>query len=154
MIIHQSGSSDHYDFATAAELTSSVRLVFESGSGTISGTLTDAVSGSAKVVAYVYKKGTFNRTTEMTGQGSSNIQFKNAITSDVVNGSGAYELHFLESGNYEVYFASYKDTNADGELELQGTLAVTTSGSLDILNLAVAAGASLTVNATATAVVP
>ena len=53
MIIHQSGgTSDHFDFATAAELQSSVRIVSENSTGTISGTITDNVSGSVKVIAY------------------------------------------------------------------------------------------------------
>lgn len=154
IIVHQSGGpSDQYDFATAAELESSIRVVAESKTGSISGSLTDAVSGSGKVVAYVYKKGTFVRSAEMQGQGTSNIQFKNAVSSAVVSG-GSYQLHFLESGDYEVHFASYKDTNSDGEFELQGTLVITGSGSINFLNLGVAANASLTANATVTAVLP
>lgn len=155
IIIHQSGGpSDQYDFATAAELESSIRVVAENKTGVISGNLTDAVSGSGKVVAYAYKKGTFVRSTEMQGQGASNIQFKNAISSAVVNGTGSYQLHFLESGDYEVHFASYKDTNSDGEFELQGTLVITGSGSINFLNLAVTTNATLTANATVTAVLP
>jgi hypothetical protein len=153
MIIHQSGGpSDHFDFATAAELQSSVRIVAESSTGTISGTVTDAVSGSGKVVAYVYKKGTFNRSVEMQGQGASSIEFKNAVSSAVVSGTGSYELHFLESGDYEIYFASYKDTNADGEFELKGTLIAVGTGGLDLLGLKVNANATLKVDVTVTGV--
>ncbi len=151
MIVHTSGA-DHYNFATSAELANSIRIVSENGAGTISGTLTNSIAGSTKVVAYAYKKGTFNRTTEMQGQGSSNVQFKNAVTSAVVNGSGAYQLNFLESGNYEVHFAHYTDTDANGEVELGGTLIVTSG--LDILNLLINSNTTLTVNATATAVLP
>lgn len=159
MIVHQAGAADHYDFATTAELQNDIRLVVESKAGTVSGTLTDAVSGSARVVAYAYKKGTFNRATELAGQGSSNVQFSNAVTSSlttggIIAGSSQYQLHFLESGVYEVYFASYKDTNADGEFELQGTLIAAAGGSLDLLNLSVSANTTLTVNATATGVLP
>jgi len=152
MIVHQTGGGSNYAFATAAELNNDVRLAFESGSGTISGTLTDNVSNSTKVVAYLYKKGTFNRSTELQGQGSSNVQFANAISSDLVGSNGSYEFHYVENGDYEIHFASYKDTNADGIMDLQGTLVAT--GSLDLLNLTLNAGASVTVNATATAVLP
>ena len=153
MIVHQSGGpTDHYDLATAAELQNDVRVTVDNG--TISGTLTDAVSGSAKVVAYVYKKGTFNRATELSGQGASNVQFSNALSSTLVGGGGSYQFHFLESGTYEVYFASYKDTNADGEFELQGTLIATAAGGLDLLNLSLSANATLTVNVIATGVLP
>lgn len=159
MVVHQAGASDHYDFATAAELQSHVRLMVENQTGTVSGTLNDNISGSAKVIAYAYKKGTFNRATELSGQGASSIQFSNAVTSSlatggIIGGSYQYQLHFLESGVYEVYFASYKDTNADGEFELQGTLVVVAGGGLDLLNLSVSANTTLTVNATATGVMP
>ena len=70
----------------------------------------------------------------------------------MVNGSGNYQLHFLESGEYELHFASYKDTNADGQFELVGTLIIIGAGTIDPLNLAVSAGLTLTVNATATGV--
>lgn len=155
MIVAQTGNpADEYDFATTAELQNDVRVVAETNSGTISGTLTDAVSGSGKVVAYVYKKGTFNRTTELQGQGASNVQFSNAVSSTLVGAGGAYQLHFLEAGDYEVHYASYKDTNADGKYELQGTLVVLTSAEIDILNLHININATLTLNATATAVLP
>ena len=88
----------------------------------------------------------------MQGQGSSNVQFKNAVTSAVVSGSGAYQLNFLESGNYEVHFAHYTDTDANGEVDLSGTLVVTSA--LDVLNLLVSSNTTLTVNATATVVLP
>jgi hypothetical protein len=155
MIIEQSGSvSDKYDFATAAELQSSIRVVAESSTGAISGTLTDNISGSGKVVAYAYKKGTFNRTNEMQAQGASGIYFMNAVSSSVVSGSGVYQLHFLETGEYEVQFASYKDTNSDGVYELNGTMVVTGAGTIDLLNLTIGANTTLTANASVTAVLP
>jgi hypothetical protein len=155
MIIHQSGGpSDHFDFATSAELQSSVRIVAENSAGTISGTVRDAVSGSGKVVAYVYKKGNFNRSVEMQGQGASNIEFKNAVSSAVVSGTGSYQLHFLESGDYEIYFASYKDTNADGEFELKGTLIAVGSGGLDLTGLKINAKATLKLDITVTGILP
>ncbi len=155
MIVPQAGvPTDQYDLATAAELQNDVRVVVESNTGTISGTLTDNISASGKVVAYAYKKGTFNRTTEMQGQGASNVQFQNAVSSTLVGAGGSYQLHFLEAGDYEIHYVSYKDTNADGKFELQGTLVVIAGGGLDILNLHVGTNATLTMNATATALLP
>lgn len=155
MIINQTGNpADQYDFATAAELQSSIRVVTQNQTGTMSGTLTDNISASGKVVAYIYKKGTFNRAVEMQEQGSSNVQFKNAVNSSLVASNGTYQLHFLETGAYEVHFASYKDTNADGKYELMGTLVVVGGGTIDLLNLNITANTTLTVNATATAVLP
>ena len=155
MIKYQPGvPTDRYDFVTVAEMQNDIRIVVENKTGTVSGTLTDNISASGKVVAYVYQKGTFNRAIEMSGQGTSNVQFSNAVNSSSVAANGFYQLHFLESGLYEVHFASYKDTNADGEYELMGTLIVTGAGGLDLLNLNVAANVNLTVNASVTAVLP
>jgi hypothetical protein len=155
MIVAQTGNpADQYDFATSAELQNDVRVVAEANASKISGTLNDNISGSAKVVAYAYKKGTYNRSTEMQGQGTSNVQFKNAVSSTLVGSGGAYQFNFLENGEYEVHFASYKDTNADGKFELQGTLVVVAGGGLNILNLLLNANATVTLNVTATAVLP
>ena len=63
-------------------------------------------------------------------------------------------MDLRDSGAYELYFASYKDTNADSEYELQGTLVATVGGGLDLLNLNLSANAALTANVTATAVLP
>jgi Domain of unknown function (DUF4382) len=155
IITRQSGGgADQYDFATATELESSIRVVAESKSATIAGTLTNTAVGTGKIIAYAYKKGTYNRSTEMQASGASNIQFKNAVSSSVVNGSGNYQLHFLESGEYEIHFANYTDTNADGQLELSGTLVVAGAAGLDLLGLNLNAGVILTANATATAILP
>ncbi len=155
MIVAQTGNpADQYDFATSAELQNDVRIIAETNAGKISGTLTDNISGSTKVVAYAYKKGTYNRATEMQGQGASNVQFKNAVSSTLVGSGGAYQFNFLENGEYEIHFASYKDTNADGKFELKGTLVVLAGGGLDVLNLLLNTNATLTVNVTATAVLP
>lgn len=155
MIIAQAGNpADQYDFATIAELQSDIRVVTEDQTGTISGTLTDNISVSDKVIAYVYKKGTFNRTVEMQGQGESNIQFKNAVSSSLVASNGAYQVHFLENGEYEIHFASYNDSNTDGKYELSGTLIVLGTGSIDLMDLNITANTVLTVNATVTGVLP
>lgn len=155
MITRQSGAgADQYDFVTTTELENSIRIVAENKAGTIAGTLTNSVVGSGKVIAYAYKKGAYNRTTEMQASGTSGIQFKNAVSSSVVSGSGNYQLHFLETGEYEVHFANYTDTNADGKWELSGTLVVLGAGSLNFLNLNVGANITLTANATVTAILP
>jgi len=155
MIIHQAGgASDQYDFATAAELQSSIRVIAESNAGKISGKLTDNISGSGKVIAYAYKKGTYNRDNEMEAQGASGVYFKNAVTSSLVDNAGNYQLHFLENGDYEVHFASYKDVDSDDEFELIGTLIVTGAGNIDLLDLTVGANATLTLNASVTGVLP
>lgn len=153
MIIRQTGGgADQYDFAAAAGLQTAIRVVTEGNSGTISGTLSNNLAGTGKVIAYAYRKGTFNRSAEMQGSGS--VQFQGAVSSSVVNSNGQYQLHFLESGDYEIHFANYTDSNADGQWELNGTLLVLGSAGIDLLNLGVTARATVTANVTATAILP
>lgn len=155
MIIRQGGGgADQYDLATTAELQTAVRVVKEGNTGTISGTLTNSVAGSGKIIAYAYKKGTFNRATEMQASGSGNLRFRNAVSSSEVSANGQFQLYFLETGDYEIHFANYTDTNSDGQWELSGTLVVLGSAGLDLLNLGVGANITVTANATATAILP
>lgn len=155
MIVYQAGNpADRFDFATTAELQSDIRIVVENQTGVIAGTLTNNITGAGKVVAYVYKKGTFNRSVELQGQGSSNVQFKNAVSSSLVAANGTYQLHFLEAGAYEVYFSSYKDLIVPGQFTLQGTLSVNAANSVDFMNLNVTSNSTLTASGTVTAVNP
>jgi hypothetical protein len=148
MIIHQSGNTtDQFDFVTTTELQNSVRVVVENKTGVIAGNVTNISTSADKIVVYAYKKGTFNSTTETQAQGSSGIEFKNAVSSATVSGAGHYELHFLEAGSYELHFAGYKYNSITGKSELQGSVSVTGSGALDLLNLSVVANATLTANA-------
>lgn len=115
--IKSEGSSD-YRFVTTAELNSSVRATMKEKTGTIKGKCTNNTSSNTKIVAYAYKKGTYS-TAEKSGQGSSSIQFKNATTSALVDGSGNYQLSFLNEGEYDVYFASYETDNS-GKVSFKG----------------------------------
>ena len=128
--IAYAGSGNAYTFASDSELGSALRLVAAGKTGSIKGTYTGSTVGAEKVVVYAYKKGEFNKETEMQAQGSSGIQFKNAVSSALVSGN-AYTLAFLEPGEYEVCFATYEDANQDGKMEfagfLQGSLMLTGS---------------------------
>ena len=143
-----------YKFVSNSEMTNGIRIVQKSESGVIKGTMTDASSTSSeKIVVYAYKKGTFNKSTEMQGQGSSSVTFKNAVTSSVAL-NGSYELHFLEAGDYELHCVSYKDTDKDGKMDIQGEFQVSLLAGLNISSLSVAANATVTANLNLTAVVP
>lgn len=125
-IIYRSGSSTEFQFVTDPELQSSIRLMDKSTTGNIMGDCTDGVSGSDKVIAYAYNRGEYN-VNEKFPQGTSQVQFKNAVTSSVVAMDGAFNLAFLESGAYELHFISYQ-VDAQGKLQAKGEL------QLNILN--------------------
>ncbi len=143
-----------YKFATDSEMTNGIRVVQKSETGVIKGTTTDAATTSSeKIVVYAYKKGTYTKATETQGQGNSGITFKNAVTSSVVS-NGSYELHFLEAGEYELHTISYKDTNKDGRMDIQGEFQASLLGGLNINSVSVSANSTVTANINLTSVLP
>lgn len=120
-IVYQFGSNTEFQFVTEPELQSAVRLMDKTQTGQINGDCTDGVSGSDKIVVYAYKKDTYDAATEKFPQGTSQIAFKNAVTSSVVSSNGNFNLAFLDSGSYELHFISYK-ADANGKLQAKGEL--------------------------------
>lgn len=104
-------SKKSYAFVTYGELQSSIRLVNKNTTGEIVGKIDNYnAATNGQVVVYVYKKGTFNQSTEVKGQGESGVTFKSAVTSAKVDGSGNFKVAFLEEGDYELHFATNKST--------------------------------------------
>lgn len=134
-LTYSNSATTDYAFVTDAELSSALTLTTKGATGTIKGTCTDAISGSEKIVVYVYEKGEFDLNTEKQGQGTSQIQFKNAVASTVVGSNGSFQLNFLEKGDYELHFVGYTDTNNDGKLEAKGELKVSLTGEFNLLDL-------------------
>lgn len=148
-------TNDQYDFVTEAELRTSLRMVNKNKTGKVKGKVTDNLNQSGdRVVVYAYKKGTYNQSTETTGQGSSNIMFKNAETSAVVDANGNYNISFLTEGEYELHYVGYEDTNNDGKLEAKGMLEVSALASLDLLGLQLDVSADINVDVTVIGVTP
>ncbi len=144
-IVYKSGSTTEFQFVTNAELSSAIRLVEKSTTGTISGNCSDGVSGSDKIIAYAYKKGAYNLN-EKFPQGTSQVQFKNAVKSSAVGTDGSFNLSFLEGGQYEVHFISYEQ-DAQGILQAKGELQLNVLGSvLDLVQLNVAAKGTVTLD--------
>ena len=130
-IVYKSGSTTDFQFVTNAELYESVRLVDKANTGNISGNCSDGVSASDKIVVYAYKAGTYNQN-EKFPQGTSQVQFKNAVSSSAIGTDGSFSLSFLESGIYEVHFISYEQ-DVQGILQAKGELQLNVLGS--VLNL-------------------
>jgi hypothetical protein len=122
-----------YNFVSDDNLQGSVRIVSQSSVGNISGSYTEQTSSNAdKVIVYAYKKGTFNVSTEVQAQGADAIFFKNAVSSTEVKvglAGNSYKLAFLEAGDYELHFASYKKDVATNRFMFQTMLkSQTTAG--------------------------
>ncbi|WP_072763435.1 DUF4382 domain-containing protein [Arenibacter nanhaiticus] len=107
----KSALSSDFDFVTMSELSAGIRTVNKETTGKISGTASDSQNTSDKIIVYAYKKGTFNADVETKGKGESGVTFANAVTSaEVKKGiTSSYSLDFLEEGEYELIFASYKE---------------------------------------------
>jgi hypothetical protein len=149
----EQNSADKYEFVSKSELESGIRIVSKNEVGVIKGNCNEGITSSDKVVVYAYKKGEYERSTEVQGQGESNIEFSKAESSSSVDADGDFELHFLESGEYELVYCSY-DENSSGEMELKGTLILDVIGSINLGAVSVGASASVTVNVLATGILP
>ncbi len=142
-----------YSFVTYGELQSSIRVVNKEATGTISGQMSgynQTIMGN--VVAYVYKKGEFNQNSEVKGQGDSSVEFKNAVTSSKVDGNGNFKVSFLEEGDYEIHFASYKasgDTNSSATLNAFLNL----SSALDLNKISVKSNADIRLSLSLTGII-
>ena len=150
-IIYRSGSSTEFQFVTDPELQSSIRLLDKSITGNILGDCTDGVSGSDKVIVYAYKRGEYNGN-EKFPQGTSQVQFKNAVTSSVVAADGALNLAFLESGSYELHFISYQ-VDTQGKLQAKGELQLNVLNStLSLLQMNVVAKGTINMDLAVTGI--
>ena len=109
------GLSSDFNFVTMGELSTGIRTVNAELTGKISGSVNDANNTSDKIIVYAYEKGTFNADVETKGKGDSGVTFANAVTSAEAKGLiGSYSLDFLEEGEYELIFASYKEGEGNG----------------------------------------
>ncbi len=145
----QGSLESNFEFVSMSELSAGIRTVNEESTGRISGVANDAENTSDRIVVYAYEKGTFDAETETRGQGESEVTFKNAVTSSVVNSNnGSYTLSFLEEGEYELIFASY---NRDGDAFFFNTLlqAESTTG-LNLGAISVTSALQISANVTIT----
>ncbi|MEQ8419435.1 MAG: DUF4382 domain-containing protein [Arenibacter algicola] len=146
------GLSSDFNFVTMAELTAGIRTVNAELTGKISGSVNDANNTSDKIIVYAYEKGTFNADVETQGKGESEVTFANAVTSaEVKSLSGSYSLDFLEEGEYELIFASYKEDD-NSEFYFNALLNVESTTGLNLgaieVNSAIQISANVTVTGT------
>lgn len=135
-----------YSFVSESKLENNVRAVNTMNAGAVKGQVDNTSEANADVVvAYAYKKGEFNNSEEdANGDG---IRFANAVSSSVVsNSDGNFEINFLDAGDYELHFASYSDSDSDGELEFKGMVSANTASSLDLSGFTVEANSEVNLN--------
>jgi len=125
-------TTGEYKFSSDAELSNSLRIVQRNQSAIVKGKIDTAnFSNYDKVIAYVYVKGSFDKSKETQAYGADKIYFRNAVSSSAIINNN-FGFYFLEKGNYELQFAGYKDTNSDGKLELTTLFTVTSNTTVTI----------------------
>lgn len=139
-----------YSFVSSDDLNASTRLLIKTQTGGIKGNCANYKETNSKLLVYAYKKGAYN-SSETKAQGSGNVQFKNAVTSCVADGNGNYNLSFLEEGDYEVRYATYKN-NGNGQFALQSMLSL--NSLINLSNVSVKANASVTLDVTVAGFLP
>lgn len=128
-------NSDYSDIIRAENISTTLK---------VSGKVSDPLDlGGDRIVAYLYVKGEFDKTTETSISGSNGIMFENALCSDAVDASGNFEFNFITKNNYEVVLVAYENNDSDSELEVKGFL---TTNLLGILGIDINAQAGTNIN--------
>lgn len=135
--------NEGYSFVSESQLENNIRVVNKINTGIVTGNVENTSEANGDVVvAYAYEQGSFNESESSAN--SEGINFSNAISSSVVSESnGEFEIHFLEEGDYELHFASYSDTDSDGELEFTGMVEANTASSIDLNGFTVEANSEV-----------
>jgi hypothetical protein len=128
-----------YAFVNDQNLQAAVRVVTKERSSRIEGVLSNTSDFEGeKVIVYAYKKGTFHAGSEIEGQTSDGITFKNAVSSAEVRQAltgRIYTLAHLAEGEYELHFASYNRDASSGKIMFNGMLSSETEMNGSILNM-------------------
>lgn len=152
VIKRRSNDTSDYQFAAESQIKNNLRFVTKGNTGTILGNCNDMITNSDRIVVFAYAKGSYNHDAELDT--SEEQQFAHAITSASVQSDGDYRLSFLEQGEYELVFVSYKDQDSDGRLEARGSLELNTLLGLDASNISVTSSSNTQVNVVATGLLP
>lgn len=87
-------------------LKPTIRLVVNDQAGTINGTVSGTMEGK-KYVVYAYEKDTYSEA-EAAEPAEGGARFPSAISSGTIE-EGAFELHFLAAGEYQLVVAASTD---------------------------------------------
>ncbi len=151
---NESDSTDRYDFVPAADLLSSLRIMNKATTGQLTGECMDASTGSDLIVAYLYAKGEYDATTATEVGDETGLRFRKAISSALVEADNTYNFPYMESGEYELHFASYDKNGSTGEVEFRGMLEVNETVQEDVLNIDITSSGKTEINLSVTGLLP
>jgi hypothetical protein len=125
-IVRENEDETDYSMNSNIESSNTIRAVNEAESGNVNGNAANESNMEGQVIVYAYSKGSFNEETETSGQ----THFANAVSSAKVESDGDFTLAFLEEGEYDIYFANYKDTDNNGTTEFEGLIELNIIGEI------------------------
>lgn len=88
-------------------LKPTIRLIANENAGVIEGEFAEADTYE-KVIVFAYADDTFEES-EMNEPAEGDVRFSNAISSSVVGDDKTFTLAFMNSGQYDLYFAYYNE---------------------------------------------
>jgi hypothetical protein len=132
-----------YHFVSDSELAHSIRAVNSLEAGSITGTVSDFGSTDAEtMLVFAYEEGTYDEAE--TSKNAEGVLFANAVgSSKVAQSNGDFGIYFVEEGDYELHFASFKDEDEDGSLEFKGEVEATSESEIDLLGFSVDANSEV-----------
>ncbi|MTI38013.1 DUF4382 domain-containing protein [Fulvivirga lutimaris] len=121
-------------------LKPTIRLIANQDASMITGTFDQEDGDFSKVIVFAYEDDTFTDS-EMDEPGDEEVRFANAVTSNTVTEEGAFTLAFMESGTYDLYFASYDENGefieligSSNDVEVEAGINLSLDISLSLLN--------------------
>lgn len=96
-------------------LKPTIRLIANQDASLITGSFDQEDGDFTKVIVFAYENDTFAES-ELDEPGDEEVRFSNAVTSSTLSDEGAFTLAFMESGTYDLYFASYDENGEFIEL--------------------------------------
>lgn len=138
-----------YQLVDDRDIPSAIRIINDALAGTIEGVIDLGNHSEDNVLAFAYQSGTFLSASETIVQGSSALEFRNAINSASIKADGSFTLAFLPRGSYELVFAVYENTSPRGDLKYLGILDVKSNAGflLKDVNVEAKNTVSLSINA-------
>ncbi|MEQ8244990.1 DUF4382 domain-containing protein [Fulvivirga sp.] len=122
-------------------LKPTLRLIANQEASMITGSFDQEDGGFSKIIVFAYADDTFTGSETDEPDDDDEVRFSNAITSSALTEEGGFTLAFMESGTYDLYFASYDENGefieligSSNDVEVEAGVNLSLEISLSLLN--------------------
>lgn len=141
--------SNDLTFYSEQNVRSSTRILNFAETGLIKGSVSSNTSNSnGKIILYAYNSDRYDIELEIEND------FRNAISSTIINSDGTFTIPFLLAGDYDIIAAEYADSNGDGRVEMIQLLAADAAIGLNTRSVSVSAQADVQLSLTLSSLLP